>query len=345
MAEQPQNLVEQVAAQKLGEAAVQQVAQEAAAQAPAPEGKPTDQEKAAQAVSPNTEGDKVAEPSFIKVDFGDGDVRTLSDQQVRETMKRYRDLNYKHQNEFAPMSPVHDYVNELVGNIRANGQDVSGEEVAEFLRAASQAFVSNPQMGGQYDETPDQMGVDISDLEDEMNQWEDENAVTLPPMYKDAAREMTRLSQENAQIKQMLSQLAPQLQDMNTQAAVQVQDAANAQNMAARQQAANNLNMAQQKYQLPDELENDFFNFAFERGYTVEDFVDPRLTDMVMADFSNNRNSPEMDRLRQMAQRRQAFTGSMTGTPQSGGPTPEPSADESFINDVTAQVMQKRNMS
>lgn len=340
------NLVDQIAAQKLGGEVQQQVQAEAQAQAAPQQAqeKPTQQEQAAEAVSPNTEGDKVADPSFITVDFGDGDVRTLSDQQVRETMKRYRDLNYRHQTEIAPMSPVMDYVGELVNNVRQNGQDVSGEEIAEFMRAATQAFVSNPQMGGQYDETPDQPGIDISELEDDMNRWEDENAVSLPPMYKDAAREMQRLSMENQQIRQMLSQLAPQLQDMNTQAAVQVQDAAMQQNMAARQQAANNLNVAQQRYQLPDQDENDFFNFAFERGYTVEDFVDPQLTDMVMRDFTNAKNSPEMDRLRQMAQRRQAFTGAIGNTPASGGQTPEPSADESFINNVADQFMKSRNM-
>jgi hypothetical protein len=128
------------------------------------------------------------------------------------------------------------------------------------------------------------------------------------------------------------------------QAAEQVKDAAMQQNNAARQQAANNLNVAQQKYQLPDQDEQDFFNFAFERGYTIEDFIDPRLTDMVMADFSNNRNGPEMDRLRQMAARRQAYTGQVGATPAAGGQPEAPSQDDQFIGAVAQQAMQRRNM-
>jgi hypothetical protein len=237
-----------------------------------------------------------------------------------------------------------DFINEIAGNLQAQGQDVNGDEIAQFLRAASQAFVSNPTMGGQVDPTPDTMGIPLDALEQQMAAWEDENAVSLPPMYKDAARQMGQLQSENQEIKQMLAQIAGQAGDLNMQAAEQVKDAAMQQNNAARQQAANNLNVAQQKYQLPDQDEQDFFNFAFERGYTIEDFIDPRLTDMVMADFSNNRNGPEMDRLRQMAARRQAYTGQVGATPAAGGQPEAPSQDEQFIGAVAQQAMQRRNM-
>ena len=352
------DLVEQIAAQKLGEATTQQVQQQVAQEAAQAEAAdtpptpgadqktpaPTEQEQAQAAISPKTEGDKQAEASYITVDFGDGDVRTMSDTQVRETMKRYKDLNYKHQTQYAPMAAPMDFINEIAGNLQAQGQQVNGDEIAQFLRAASQAFVSNPTMGGQQDPTPDTMGIPLDDLERQMAAWEDENAVSLPPMYKDAARQMGQLQQENAQIREMLGQIAGQAGNMNVQAAEQVRDAAMQQNMAARQQAANNLNVAQQKYQLPDQDEQDFFNFAFERGYTIEDFIDPNLTDMVMADFSNNKNGPEMERLRQMAARRQAYTGQVGATPAAGGEQAAPSADETFINSVAEQAMQKRNM-
>jgi hypothetical protein len=352
------DLVEQIAAQKLGEATTQQVQQqvaqdaaqaEAAQQPPTPGADsatpaPTEQEQANAAISPKTEGDRQADSSYITVDFGDGDVRTMSDMQVRETMKRYKDLNYKHQTQYAPMSAPMDFINEIAGNLQAQGQDVNGDEIAQFLRAASQAFVSNPTMGGQVDPTPDTMGIPLDALEQQMAAWEDENAVSLPPMYKDAARQMGQLQSENQEIKQMLAQIAGQAGDLNMQAAEQVKDAAMQQNNAARQQAANNLNVAQQKYQLPDQDEQDFFNFAFERGYTIEDFIDPRLTDMVMADFSNNRNGPEMDRLRQMAARRQAYTGQVGATPAAGGQPEAPSQDEQFIGAVAQQAMQRRNM-
>lgn len=352
------DLVEQIAAQKLGEATTQQVQQqvaqdaaqaEAAEKPPTPGAdektpQPTEQEQASAAISPQTEGDRQAEASYITVDFGDGDVRTMSDMQVRETMKRYKDLNYKHQTQYAPMSAPMDFIQEIAGNLQSQGQDVNGDEIAQFLRAASQAFVSNPQMGGQVDPTPDSMGIPLDALEQQMAAWEDENAVSLPPMYKDAARQMGQLQAENAEIKQMLAQIAGQAGDMNVQAAEQVRDAAMQQNMAARQQAANNLNVAQQKYQLPDQDEQDFFNFAFERGYTIEDFIDPNLTDMVMADFSNTKNGPEMERLRQMAARRQAYTGQVGATPAAGGEAEAPNQDDQFIGAVAEQAMKKRNM-
>ena len=114
--------------------------------------------------------------------------------------------------------------------------------------------------------------------------------------------------------------------------------------MGMRQLAANNLDQAQAKYQLPDDMQNQFFDFAYGRGYTMEDFLDPVLTDTIVGDFKNNLNSPEMARLQDIAKRRQAFTGSLGATPGVPGDTPAPSPDETFINDVASNFMKKRNM-
>jgi hypothetical protein len=81
----------------------------------------------------------------------------------------------------------------------------------------------------------------------------------------------------------------------------------------------NNLDRAQQQLQLPTEAANDFMMFAQQRGYNLEDFADPQLALMVMQDFSNNRNSPEMERMRQINQRRTAFTSDAGGAPMGGG--------------------------
>ena len=111
-----------------------------------------------------------------------------------------------------------------------------------------------------------------------------------------------------------------------------------------KQLAANNLDRAQAKHQLPDSEQDRFFNFAYGRGYTMEDFLDPKLTDTIVGDFKNNLNSPEMARLQEQAKRRQAFTGSLGATPNASGNAPPPDRDQEFIGSVTDNFMKKRNM-
>ena len=96
---------------------------------------------------------------------------------------------------------------------------------------------------------------------------------------------------------------------------------------------------------LPDDAEDDFFDFAFGRGYTVEDFIDRELTMKVMQDFTNNRSTPEMERLRALNAKRQAFTGAATATPSAGGAPQTASADQQFMDAVAAKAMQKRGLS
>ena len=113
---------------------------------------------------------------------------------------------------------------------------------------------------------------------------------------------------------------------------------------AAKMMAANNLNAAQAKHSLPDESEADFFTFAFERGYSVEDFVDSGLVDKIMTDFAANRQGPEMERLRSMATRREAFTGAPNSSPSNSGTVKAADANQQFMDDVTATAMQKRGL-
>ena len=115
---------------------------------------------------------------------------------------------------------------------------------------------------------------------------------------------------------------------------------------AYRQQAANNLNVMQSTLQLPDEAQDDFFQFAYGRGYGDEDFLDPELVMKVGQDFASNRDQPEMARLRAMNEKRQAFTGSINPMPSGGGAAgaPAPSADQGFMDALTSQAMLKRGL-
>ena len=346
MAEQDEQLIQQMAAQQLGapapEAAPQQAANPAEQETPA-----TDQEKVQEAVSPETEGDKQREESFIEVDFGDGRKEVMSASQIAGITSRYKDLNHKNATRYKPLEPAIDILNQVVDNARANGAEVSGDDVAQFVAAAIQGMTKNPQMGGQVDPTPDRPdGQDIdAQMEADIEAWERENAVSLPPMYRQGFKLIRNLMQENEALKTNMGGLLQQAQAMNAQAQEQLGNAATSGEMVYRQQAANNLNEAQQAMGLPDDAEDDFFDFAFGRGYTVEDFIDRELTMKVMQDFTNNRSTPEMERLRALNAKRQAFTGAATATPSAGGAPQTASADQQFMDAVAAKAMQKRGLS
>lgn len=64
-----------------------------------------------------------------------------------------------------------------------------------------------------------------------------------------------------------------------------------------------------------------------------------------MGDYVAVKGTPEMERLREMAKKRVAYTGNVTATPGSasaGGVKSDPNMD--FINKVAEDAMKKRNM-
>lgn len=367
---QDENMISQLSGQQLGDpnvaaaqqqaaqqqAAQQQAAQQQAAQQQAAESIPTAQEEAS-SEGPKTEGDKAAEDavSYIDVAFSEGDTRRLSDKQIRDTFNRYSNLNFKHSTDVAPMSPALDFVNNLGATLKSKGHKVSGDDMAQFLKAATDAFVHNKQMGGQKDPTPDSAGVPVptpyrdrtsgapADLESQLAKWEDENAVSLPPMYREAANNMNRLSSENKELKSQMEQVLNMAKQMSGQAGQQLQQADETQADAMRTQVANNLAMAQQQHNLPDQDEDAFWQYAMERGFTVADMIDPGLTQKIVGDFARDKNSPEMERLMSMAQRRQAYTGSVDVAP-GGGAGGAASPDTSFMDGLIDQEYQRRNM-
>jgi hypothetical protein len=349
-----QALISQMAEQQLGPDPNAQPPVDPAAMQAQQESMPTNNEKMQAAGAPETEGDRMHGDAvtYIDVDMGDGDSRRLSTDQIRDTMKRYRDLNYRHQTEVAPNKPVLDLVQQLVQGAKEQGHEATGEEVAQFLQAAIQAYTSNPTMG-QQSAPPAPRGEPVKgkpsgdypdDVEAQLAQWEEENAIQLPPMLRNSATQMQQLQQQNTQMQEMLQQLLQQANGVNEGAQQHLSEAHEIESQAMRQLAANNLNQAQQKHQVADEDENDFFTYAFERGYTIEDFVDPQLTERVMGDFKNAKGAPEMERLREMAKRRTAYTGSLGNQPGAGGQQKAPDQNQQFIDEMTQNIMQQRNM-
>lgn len=343
--EMDQAMIQQVAAQQLG----------APAPAPQPNPKadpkadnpPTNAEAATAKVSPQTEGDKSREEAFIEVDFGNGRKETMSASQIAGMTNRYKELNFKNGTVYKPLGPAINMLEQIMANAKQNGQEVTGDDLAQFLQAAIQGYTSNPRMGGQRDNTPDTPnGYDQIDeqFERELSQWEQENAVSVPPMYRNAAKMMNQLQAENAQMKQVVAQLLQQAGQINQESRGHLQRSQSNAEEAYRVQASNNLNEAQQRFNLPDEAENDFFDFAFGRGYAVEDFIDRELTHRIMQDFANARATPEMERLRALNQRRQAFTGAASATPAASGTPQAGSVDQQFMDAVASKAMQRRGL-
>lgn len=345
--EMDQAMIQQVAARQLGAAPEPQAPPPPSAD-PKQDNPPSEAEKMQAAGGPETEGDKAREEAFIEVDLGDGRREVMSASQIAGMTARYKDLNHKNATKYKPLEPAINMLETMMANAHASGQEVGGDDVAQFLQAAIQAYTSNPQMGGQQDPTPDRPdaqpgeGFD-EDIESEIAQWESENAVSLPPMYRNGMKLIRQLQGENEQMKQMMSGFLQQAQGVNQEAMQAVQGSQQQQADVYRQRAANNLNQAQSALQLPDDAEDDFFDFAYGRGYTVEDFIDSDLTMKVMQDFANNRSTPEMERLRSLNQRRQAFTGAASATP-SAGSAPTGDVNQQFMDNLTNLAMQKRGM-
>ena len=156
---------------------------------------------------------------------------------------------------------------------------------------------------------------------------------------------MAQMQQQLAQTQQMLQAVLAQSNGVADAAKQGMQGAQSQQINAMRQSISNNIDKVQTALGLADDKANDFMVFAAERGFTMEDFVDPQLTIKVMTDFKNNMDSPEMERMRAIAQRRQAYTGSMGSTPSAGSSAEAGAGDGGNTFDKLATMaMQKKGM-
>ena len=291
MAVNPQDMdqVARIAARQMGAEAPQAAPQAAPQPAPKPKEAPeTAQEKASEAGSPKTEGDKSSQdPVVYKVKIGDSD-RELTPQQISGTFERYRDLNYKQ----AQMKPV----TELAEKMMKAG-NATPEQVAKFMSAAAQAMTKNAKMGRAQQPQPagtaaptqpQNTNQNLSEkMAAEFKKYEDENAISLPPGYREGLDEIQRMKGQMQQ--QMVAmQKVLQASQNNAQAGVNAaQQAGQDRAGMVRQAISNNLDSAQQAAGLPDSDAKLFMAFAGERGYTAEDFADKGLTNKVMQDFKN----------------------------------------------------------
>lgn len=330
------DLIGQIAAQQLGAPPAQAAAPQGAApmQEPTPpksNPNPTQMEQAQAKLAPKDEADMSAEEAIRMIKLGD---REYTESQLNGTMQRYRDLNFRWQNEVAPYQPVLQVVQNLMKEAEAAGAKPDGKQAAALIEAAVKAYVKNPQMGGDGEQAKgaskqgmkaEQAGADLGDNDDETySAWERENAVKLPPGFKDMAKSNKQMAQQMNALVEMLQTLVnggSQQAQVLAGAEQQMAQAQNMQSEAAVNMIRNNLNGGFQQAGIPlDEATRaDFQMFAAQRGYDFPDFMDPQLTMTVIADYKANKDAPEIQRLRQIAQKRQAFTGMADGTPGAGG--------------------------
>ena len=341
------NAVDAIASKQMG-VPPQAEPQATASQAPTPP-KETNQEKAASTGSPKTEGDAIAAEAVVyEIDFGDIDAdgnkvtKKLTDKQIKGTFDRYSAMN--HQN--AQYKPVMDLVRQIQ---QQNPELRDPRKFAEQMKNIYLAQVKNPTMGntaGETSQSPNGSKMQ-SPLNDQLSKWEEDNAVQLPPGYKEilvnGGGEMQAVKKQLAQTQQALRAMMARTQGVADAAKQQVANATTDKTQAIKQSIANNLDQAQAALRLPDDKANDFMVFAAERGFTMEDFADQNLTLRVMQDYANNMNSPEMERMRNIAMKRQAYTGSLGSTPSSS-PSTAPADEMSTFDRMANAAMSKRGI-
>lgn len=328
----PSAMIDRVASQQMGvqpQVPEQPVPQQAAEKAPEV---PTDQEKAVADGSPKTEGDRMdADAILYEIDFGEGDMRKLSPKQISETFKRYRDVNHKQ----AQNSNLNRVVEAAIKNGVAKSPDDAARQLLNLLKANE----TNATMGDTDGKTNVQAKAETS--MDALAQWEEDNAVSLPPGFRENAAMMEKMGANMTQLQQMLGQVLRQSEGNANQAVKQGLEAQDMKGQAIKQAIANNLDKAAQATGLSDEQAEDFRIFAYERGYTEDDFVDLRLTANVMNDFKNNMASPEMERLKEINARRQSFTGTVAQTPMGSGADGSANPEATTLDRLTSAAMNK----
>lgn len=341
---QDQDLIAQASAQQLGVSPPAAMAPQAPPASIAPqEMQPTPQEMGSQGVSPSTEGDKQSADAaqIMRVKFGDDDMRELSEAQVKGTFDRYSALNFKHQN----MKPVLDLAEKMLEAAQRKNPNASAKDLAKFMTAAAKSQTHNPEMG-KGTQNPEaamakqsQSGNDVDAM---MKQWEDDNAVSLPPRFRETMDGMDEMRSQNSELRGLLEKVIQGQQGVNESTQKQLDSSDMREGNVIQQRIGNNLAQAQSALNLPDESEQEFMQFAYSRGYTVEDFIDPELTMTVAQDFKANQDAPELERLRGITQKRQAFTGNSSGTPAVSNQAPASTPDQTFIDAAAAKVMASR---
>lgn len=300
--------------------------------APAPE---TDLGQAQTQASPQTEADKMALDAIMyEIPMGEGqDPRKMTPTQIKAVLDRYSSLNYTH----SQLKPVIDVVNAYI----QQNPNKTPQSIAQTLLDLARADQPNAQFGRAAEQRQDSQAASAPADREALAKWAEDNAVSLPPGYESMMTGMQQQQTAMQQMMTMMQRVLGQSQGMTQAAAIAQRGMQGNKAQMIQQQIGMNLDRVQQHLQLPDDAANDFMMFAGERGYTLEDFVDPQLALKVMTDFKNVLSGPEMQRIRDIATRRQAFTSTGIGGTPAAAPAAA-AAPETPLDRLTQQALEKK---
>lgn len=308
------------------------------AEKPEADPNPTPQEQASAVGSPETEGDKSQMEAVIYEIEMNGNKRNLTPQQISSTFERYSKLNHQH----AQMKPVLELAQQLMTATKGDPG-----KAANMMRNALSAMTKNTQLGNN---RPKQEGVAApqtqapasTNLDEQLAKYEEENAITLPPGYREQMTKLGQMEQMMGQQMKAMQMVLGQARQGAQQGSQAAQAAQADRMMVVQQSIANNLDRVQQKYNFADEEANDFMVFAGERGYTTEDFADINLLDRVANDYKSVKVSPEFERLKEQNARRQSFLRTQTSTPMSNAEAAK--GGDNTLDRLAQSAMSRRNM-
>lgn len=294
----------------------------------------TDMGTAAAAGSPDTEGDKMAQDAILyELQRPDGTVKKMTPQQINSMMDRYSSLNFQH----SQMKPVMDVVSKY---IQANPNE-NPKTIAAKLLDLTRAQQPNAQFGADAERQQQQQAQGAPIDPAALKQWAEENAVAVPPGYEQMMTANNQMTQQMQTMMQMMNKVLASSQGQVNAAAQTNRNAGQSQQQMMMQQIGQNLDRVQSALKLPDDSAQDFMMFAAERGYTEADFLDINLTAKVMKDFQSAMAGPEMEHIRNVAQRRQSYTSAgLGGTPGAGAP--QAPAQETPFDRMAQNVMEKK---
>ncbi len=305
---------------------------------PAPE-RDTAVEIAQTDAAPKTEADAANEEpySFIEVEHR-GEKRQFTPNQITGTLDRYTALNNKHMN----MKPLLD-VAENMANTTGKPMDQVMNGMLDLMK---RGLSKNTQLGGDGTQsarpgadTPAPQNAD--NAPDPFANWEAENDVSLPPGYREQQKMMGNLTQQVAQMTNMMQGVLQQAQGTAQGAVEKEQSAVRMAEQAMRERVQLNLDTLADKHGLTEEDAEKFQVWLGEGGYLMNEMADPNLAERVVSDFARAKNGPEYERLKAINERRQAYQGTMAASPSEGaGPPPTP--EDPFLARATDKALASR---
>jgi hypothetical protein len=299
-------------------------------------------EDAAKAVATGDKGDKA--PVTIKFRRGEGDEAEdveLTESQVKGMFERYRSLNGRHATLKEPLRLV-----EAIMDRVGKDDPEAPQKAMQVMLAGLQALSHNPQMGGNAkgQQKPQGQPTNASNA---LKEWAKKNAIDDVTPFEQVFGEVGNMKQAMSEMVGLMRQLAGQSAAGAGAVAKQAQDNASGRVDLMKRRVVQNFDRVQAEMSkkglkgFDEEGAKQFMNFAAQRGYLLEDFLDYDLLEKVATDYSNDVRSADVDRMSQVLGRRQAFSGSLAGAPSgggSGGGAPKTPGQETFARLVDKAV-------